>query len=117
MFAQANVLASQQTVDALTHQSDFYSHLFFSIFYLRNAVFFIIQELVFGLWLVYMYMLREVCVVVVVLEPAGSRLPAGKPELLQGWKLRHQPGGKPHLSVRPEKVNHHQSRLSVSQKV
>lgn len=58
--------------------------------------------------------------VVVVLQLAGSRLPPGKPQLLQGWKLCHQPGGKPHLSVRPEKVNHQsepfisQSKLQIS---
>lgn len=69
-------------------------------------MFFIIQELVFELLLVYMSVLTELFVVVVVLKPAGSRLPPGKPKLLQGWKLRHQSGGKPHLSVRPEKVNH-----------
>lgn len=50
-------------------------------------------------------------VVVVVLQPAGSRLPPGKPQLLRGRKLRHQPGGKPRLSVRPEKVNHRSEPL------
>lgn len=47
--------------NALTHQSYIYSHLYFSIFYLRNDDFYIIPELVFELSLVYVHPYGGVC--------------------------------------------------------